>query len=149
MLLCYTDIAIIVFNNCTEDNNGENMSVEGGGEVTVTQDSSYFMVTFNYEFLEDFREKAPQQHLQHHVTDGDISHSRSESGVFESPDADTLITASDEADGTILTAVTKTVTCHTVGSGEKWNNDWGPVGFNKKNHPLNIMVCIRGSIAVG
>ena len=111
MLLCYTDIAIIVFNNCTEDNNGDNVSVEGGGEVTVTQDSPYFTVTFNYEFLEDFREKAPQQHLQHRVTDGGTSlYSRPESGVYESPDADTLTTTSDEADGTILTAVTKTVT---------------------------------------
>jgi len=132
MLLCYTDIAIIVFNNCTEDNNGKTVSIEGGGEVTVTQDSPYFTVTFNYEFLEDFREKAPQQHLQYRVTDDGISHSRSESGIFESPDADTLTTASDEADGAILTTVTNTAIHHTVGSGEKWNNNWGPVGFNKK-----------------
>jgi len=147
MLLCYTDIAIIVFNNCTEDNNGNTVSIEGGGEVTVTQDSPYFTVTFNYEFLEDFR---AQQQWQHRVTDGGTSqYSHSESGVYESPDVDTLTTASDEADDTIWTSVTNAALRHTFGGGETWNNDWGPVGFNKKNHPLNIMVCIRGSIAVG
>jgi len=93
MLLCYTDIAIIVFNNCTEDNNGKTVPVQGGGEVTVTQDSPHFTVTFNYEFLEDFR--------QHRTTDGGKSqYSHSESVVYESPDADALTTASDEADGT-------------------------------------------------
>jgi len=86
--LYYVDVAVIVFNNCTSDNNGKTVPIQGG-EVTVTQDSPNFEVTFDYEFLEDFRKKVTQQ-WQHSISDSD---------VYKPPDTDTLTTASDEFDG--------------------------------------------------
>lgn len=142
MVWCYvliTDIAVIVFNNCTTNNNGKTVATCEEGEMTVTQDSPNFQVTFDYEFLEDFRDGITQR-LQYRTTDG-RSHT-SESGFYESSDVDPLTTGSDRVDGTIFPSAASAALRHVVGADEKWENSWGPEGFNKENHPLNIMVCL-------
>ena len=133
--MCCTDIAVIVFNNCTSENSGETIPVLGGTEV-VAQDSHNFKVTFDYEFLEDFREQR-NQGIQERNPIG-IRHT--EDGFHEPKESDREEIA-DEIDAGFLplAAATKRLAVY-VSSGEKTKNNWGPEGFNKGNHPLNIMV---------
>ena len=109
------------------------------GTELVTRDSVNFKVTFNYEFLEDFREKKSQgSHIRSTNSRRRIRHSND--GVFGSTDAEALT----ERDGTDSGLISSAVSRLVGGSQEEKDNDWGPEGFNKKNHPLNIMVCFRG-----
>ena len=141
-VLCCTDIAVIVFNNCTSDNNGEAIPTHSGGtEGVVTRDSSEFKVTFDYEFLEDFCEKKTNQGVQERIPGGkqDV---HSEGGFYEpNEDDEEEETVADEADGGLFPLATKKLGVY-VSTGQKPKKTWGPVGFNKDNHPLNIMVCV-------
>ena len=133
----YADIAVIVFNNCAKDNNGETIQ---GAEV-VTQDSRDFKVTFNYEFLEDFREKQTQGVRER--TDSRKQGFQAEVGLHDVSESDEEgLAEDDEADLGLIPLATKKLGV-TVSTGEKQKNTWGPEGFNKDNHPLNIMVLIE------
>ena len=137
-VLCCTDIAVIVFNNCTTDNIGK--MVPGGTEV-VTRDSEHFMVTFDYEFLEDFREKKTQG-WQLRDTTRKLGFYGGLSGP-NGPDEEALL-AADEADASFFpTSTLKRRKGVNVREGAE--NRWGPEGFNKNNHPLNVMVCVECS----
>lgn len=120
-----------MFNKCTSDNVGTTMELPHGGEMTVTQDSPYFEVTFDYEFLEDFQEKKTQS-IQIRQEDGKSYDFRSESGYSGSEN----LTDGVEGIRRLQSAAFRQV----LGAHDTWENDWGPVGFKKCNHPLNIMV---------
>jgi len=107
------------------------MTLPHGGEMAVTQDSPFFEVTFDYEFLEDFQEKQGQSIRIRH-DDGKSYDFRSESGYTGSEDG------VESTDGVNL--LKSTAFRQVLGIHDTWENDWGPVGFKKSNHPLNIMV---------
>ena len=133
-VLYHTDIAVIVFNNCASDNNGDTIQKPTGGTEVVTQDSPYFRVTFNYEFLEDFRE-VQTQGVRERTADGGKQAEVGFNDPSESDEED--LAKDDEVDVGLLPFATKKL---GVSTGEKQKNTWGPEGFNKDNHPLNIMV---------
>ena len=99
--------------------------------MTVTQDSPYFEVAFDYEFLEDFQEKKTQR-IQIRREEGKSYDFCSESGYSGSDDA------AESTDGIYL--LPSAAIRQVLGIHDTWENDWGPVGFKKSNHPLNIMV---------
>ena len=120
------DIAITVFNQCTKDNAG--VAIRGGTEV-MTKDSDDYKVTFNYEFLEDFRDKT-----QHRPTRRKLN-VHSNNGYVEQTESDEeALAEADERDtnrrGSIVGRYSK----------DESQNSWGPEGFNKQNHPLTVMV---------
>ena len=132
-----------MFNKCTSDNNGRTVPTEGGGTEVVTQDSPKFEVTFNYEFLEDFREIKTQkvqmrtQEVQIRSTSGRQQKFQSEGGWDTDREA---LTEGHEADGGFFqSAILRAV----IAPDRNMENDWGPEGFTKSNHPLNIMVCVK------
>ena len=129
MGLCCTDVAVIVFNKCTKDNNGKPVPLEGGGTEVVTQDSNNFKITFDYEFLEDFREKKTQG-----VTIRNTITRRQQEYDLSSREA--LIDRDKVDGGFIQSAFHRVVTA----PDPSIDNNWGPEGFTKSNHPLNIMV---------
>ena len=133
IVVYYTDIAVTVFNKCTEDNNGD--PIPGGTEV-VTKDSDDFKVTFNYEFLEDFREKTTEG-WQRRMSRKQNLHTGN--GHLETAKSDVeALTGAGEVDANLLTLGR----FFHIGNEQKPQNDWGPEEFHKRNHPLNIMVCI-------
>ena len=139
IVVYYTDIAVTVFNKCTEDNNGN--PIPGGTEV-VTKDSDDFMVTFNYEFLEDFHEKPTEERLQRRRTSRrrNIHSGNGHSGSTESDEK--ALTGADEVDNSFFPAHGSTLgRFFGIGNEQKPQNSWGPEGFDKQKHPLNIMVC--------
>ena len=136
--LCCTDIAVIVFNKCMSDNNGKTLQLDEGGTEVVTQDSEKFEVTFNYEFLEDFCEK--KTHGVHiRSTNSRRQKFQSEGGDHNwSPDTQAL-TEGDEIDGGLIQSALRRV---VNAPDPNMENNWGPEGFTKNHHPLNIMVCM-------
>ena len=132
-----------MFNKCTSDNNGDTIPIEeeegeegGGGTEVVTQDSPKFKVTFNYEFLEDFREVKTQE-VQIRSTNSRRQKFQSEGGLYTDREA---LTEGDEVDGGFFqSAIRRTV----IAPDRNMENSWGPEGFTKSNHPLNIMVCVK------
>lgn len=132
----YTDIAVTVFNQCTNDNNG--MPIPGGTEV-VTKDSDDFMVTFDYEFLEDFHEKPPEERQRRTSRKQNVHSGNGYSGPTESDQK--VLTRADEAGNSFVPAHGSTLgRLFHIGNEEKPQISWGPEGFDKQNHPLNIMV---------
>ena len=104
----------------------------GGGTEVVTQDSDNFKVTFDYEFLEDFREKKTQGVTIHNTI------IRRQQEYDLSPRE--ALTQRDKVDGGFLqSAIRRAVNV----PDPNVENNWGPEGFNKQNHPLNIMVCVK------
>ena len=97
-----------------------------GREEAITKDSPHFEITFDYEFLEDFQDQSVQR-LQIQHFDRKAHDLYSESGYSASGDA------AESTDG--VDQSTATIQVPTI-----WENDRGPVGFKKSNHPLNIMV---------
>ena len=107
----------------------------------MTQDSCDFKVTFNYEFLEDFREKQTQGVRER--TDSRKQGFQAEDGLHDASESDEEgLAEDDEADLGLIPLATKKLGVN-VSTGEKQKNTWGPEGFNKDNHPLNIMVLIE------
>ena len=136
-ILHHADIAVIVFNNCATDNNGVTIQKLTGGVEVVTRDSPNFKVTFNYEFLEDFRE-IQTQGVRERTADGGKQGSQAEVGFNDRSESDEEGLAEDDVDDAgFLPLATKRL---GVSTGEKQKNTWGPEGFNKDNHPLSIMV---------
>ena len=136
--MCCSDIAITVFNNCTKDNNGDtapskDKNGKQKGTELVTQDSDNFEVTFNYEFLEDFCEEKAQG-IEIRSTDSRRHVQGSNDGVSASPDTEER----EETDDGLFPS---TFNRFVRGQQKAMDNKWGPKGFNKQNHPLNIMVC--------
>ena len=100
----------------------------------VTQDSKKFEVTFDYEFLEDFRVKQTQGV---HIRSSTFSRRSRQQDDLSSREA---LTERDEVDGGVIQSVIQ----RTVNAPDpSIENNWGPEGFTKKNHPLNIMVCVK------
>ena len=124
LVMTPVDIAVLVFNKCTTNNVGSTKTLSHGTEEVVTKDSPHFEVTFDYEFLEDFQEKNVQR-LQTRHLNGKAYNYHSESGY----------TASGGA-----THSTDGVDQSTTDFQDTRENNWGPAGFEKSNHPLNIMV---------
>ena len=100
----------------------------------MTQDSENFQVTFDYEFLEDFREKQTQ---------GVHIHSKAFSRRSRQQDGwsyrEALIER-DEVDGGVIQSVIQRA---VNALDPNMDNYWGPEGFTKQNHPLNIIVCVK------
>jgi len=119
------DITVLVFNKCTTNNVGSTKTLSHGREEVITKDSPHFEVTFDYEFLEDFQEKSVQHRVQIRHPDRKAYGFHSESGYSASGDA---------------THSTDGVDQSTIDAQDTWESNWGPVGFKKSNHPLNIMV---------
>ena len=133
MWLCSPDIAITVFNKCTTDNNGKTVKPQDV-DIVVTRDSPYFEVTFDYEFLEDFRQTGGPGITYRSDDTNNPQHGYSDGEVVTSND-------DDETDGGFFSNTTSVVRKYV--RGETWVNHWGPEGgFNKQNHPLSIMVCV-------
>ena len=136
-VLHHADIAVIVFNNCATDNNGVTIQKQAGGVEVVTRDSPNFEVTFNYEFLEDFRE-IETQGVRERTADGGKQDLQAEVGFNDRRESDEEDLAEDDKVYVgFFPLATKRL---GVSTGEKQKNTWGPEGFNKDNHPLNIMV---------
>ena len=107
----------------------------------MTQDSRDFKVTFNYEFLEDFREKQTQGVRER--TDSRKQGFQTEDGLHDASESDEEgLAEDDEVDLGLIPLATKKLGVN-ISTGEKQKNTWGPEGFNIDNHPLNIMVLIE------
>ena len=126
------DIAITVFNQCTKDNAG--VAIQGGTEV-MTKDSDDYKVTFNYEFLEDFRDKT------RHRSTRRKRNVHSNNGYVEQTESDgEALTGADERDTNRRGSIVGRYLHIGIGSKDESQNSWGPEGFNKQNHPLTVMV---------
>ena len=131
-IVIIVDIAITVFNQCTKDNAG--VAIQGGTEV-MTKDSDDYEVTFNYEFLEDFRDKT------RHRSTRRKRNVRSNSGYLEHIESDgETLTGTDERDGCRRGSTLGRFFHIGIGGKDEYQNSWGPEGFNKQNHPLTVMV---------
>ena len=99
----------------------------------MTRDSENFQVTFDYEFLEDFHVKQIQGV---HIRSNTFSRSQQQ----DDKSYREALTECDEVDDGIIQSVIQ----RAVNAPDpNMENNWGPEGFNKKNHPLNIIVCVK------
>ena len=121
LLFSAVDIAILVFNKCTSDNAG---TMPNNKEEAITKDSLHFEITFDYEFLEDIKDSSTWMQNDNRKTHAFHFERR----------YSTLDTAKRVGTRNILNF------SQTLGAHDTFKNDWGPAGFKKSNHPLNIMV---------
>lgn len=98
----------------------------------MTPDSNNFQVTFDYEFLEDFREKKTQGvHVRSTIVRRQLFQQENN---WSSRDPLT-----ERDDGFFQSVIQRAVNA----PDPNVENNWGPEGFNKNNHPLNIMVRMK------
>lgn len=117
----YIDVAKVVFNRCAVANDDQ-----------VSKDNVNYQITFNYEFLEDFRE-IEHELLKRAFTRYNIYHELATSNRHVArrhnvSDAKSSVSNSDIEEKTGKKA------------SDGFQTDWGPVGYTRTNHCLNVLV---------
>ena len=124
MYTLFSDVAVMVLDRCTSI------------DPDFAKDSEYFNVTYSYDLIDDFRDpRKSESSADSHDDVDDVD------DVNDVDDVDDVNDVEDY-DFTDFTDF-KEPSCLSESIFPKNGNfstDWGPEGFDRTNHPLNLMV---------